>query len=188
VNEALWYLSRATGVVSIVLLTVVLVLGLLTSGRRRPHGEHATIVMAVHRWLSLGMVAFLLTHIATAVGETYVNIDLVSAVVPFTSGYETLWVGLGTLAVDVMLAVLVTSWARHRISERAWRVVHGTSYALWPMALVHGFALGTSDEVLLRGTTALCGVVGVGAVLWRLLATPHADRSRRDAVLEQEWS
>ncbi len=187
-NLALWYLSRATGVVSIVLLTAVVVLGVVTAGRRTPHGENATVVMAVHRWLSLGMLAFLLTHIATAIGETYVSVDLVSAVLPFTSGYETFWVGLGTLAVDVLAAVLVTSWWRHRLPERAWRVVHYAAYLLWPFALLHGFMLGTSSEILLRGTTFLCGVVGVGMILWRLLATPHADRDRRDAVLEQEWS
>jgi methionine sulfoxide reductase heme-binding subunit len=188
VNETLWYLSRATGVASILLLTVVVVLGVLVSGRRRPHGERATVVMAVHRWLSLGMVAFLLTHVATAVVETYVSIDVVSAVVPFTSGYETVWVGLGTVAVDLMVAVLLTSWWRHRLPERAWRVVHYAAYALWPAALVHGVVLGTSDEPLLLGTTLACGLVGVGAVLWRLLAPPHHDRARRDVVLEQEWT
>ncbi|TQM65182.1 NADH-ubiquinone oxidoreductase-F iron-sulfur binding region domain-containing protein [Humibacillus xanthopallidus] len=135
-NELLWFVSRATGVASIVLLTVVLVLGLVTSGRRRPHAESAAVVIAVHRWLSLGMVVFMVGHAATAIAETYVSIDLVSAVLPFTSGYETLWVGLGTLAVDIMLAVVVTSLLRHRLAERTWRRVHLLSYALWPMALV----------------------------------------------------
>ena len=58
--------------------------------------------MGLHRWLSLGMVVFLVVHIATAIAETYVSIDAISAIVPFTSGYETLWVGLGTLAVDLL--------------------------------------------------------------------------------------
>ncbi len=186
-NLALWYLSRGTGLASIALLTAVVVLGMVTSGRRRPHGERATVVMAVHRWLSLGMVSFLAVHVATAIAETYVSIDAISAVVPFTSGYERFWVGLGTLAVDLVAAVSVTSWLRHRLSERAWRTVHLASYALWPMALVHGFALGTSDQPLLRGITVACGVVGVGAVVWRLLAS-HADRERRDVALEGQWS
>lgn len=186
-NEALWFLSRATGIASIALLTAVVVLGVVTSGRRRPHGESATVVMAVHRWLSLGMLSFITVHVATAVVETYVSIDWVSVLVPFTSGYETFWVGLGTLAVDLLVAVSVTSWLRHRISERAWRAVHYATYALWPMALVHGFVLGTASQAGLRAVTAACGVVGVGAVLWRLLST-HADRTRRDAVLGGEWS
>ncbi|NHA70108.1 ferric reductase-like transmembrane domain-containing protein [Phycicoccus flavus] len=186
-NELLWYVSRGTGVASIALLTAVLVLGVVTAGWRRPHGESATVVMAVHRWLSLGMVAFVVAHVATAVGETYVNIDLVSAVVPFTSGYERVLVGLGTVAVDLMAAVAVTSWLRPRIPERVWRGVHWAAYALWPVALVHGFAMGTADQPVLRGVTALCGVVGVAAVVWRLLSS-SPDRQRRDAVLEERWT
>ena len=69
-NELLWYLSRATGITSIALLTAVLLLGVVTSGRRRPVGERATILMGLHRWLSLGMVAFLGVHITTAIAET----------------------------------------------------------------------------------------------------------------------
>ena len=142
-NETLWYLSRATGVASIVLLTAVVVLGALVSGRRRPHGDQATVVMAVHRWISLGMVAFLLTHVATAIVETYVSIDWISAIVPFSSGYETLWVGLGTLAVDVLVAVVVTSWWRHRIPERAWRAVH---YAAYNIPDIQGHVLPSPDR------------------------------------------
>ena len=186
-NELLWYLSRATGVVSIVLLTVVVVLGLVTSGRRRPTGDSATVVMALHRWLSLGTSVFLVTHIVTAVAETYVSIDLVSAVLPFTSGYEPLWVGLGTLAFDVLVAVVVTSLVRHRLAERTWRRVHLMSHALWPMAIVHGLTLGTGGELLLRATTVACAVIGAGAIAWRYTST-HLDRERRIAVAAQEWS
>lgn len=186
-NLLLWYVSRATGLASLALLTTVLVLGVVTSGRRRPHGERATTLMGLHRWLSLGMVTFLGVHVATAVAETYVSIDAVSAVVPFTSGYERLWVGLGTLAVDLLVAVTATSWLRHRVPERWWRGVHLTSYLLWPFALVHGFALGTAGEPLLRGITVACGLVGIGALAWRG-STRNTDAARRSDVLTQEWS
>lgn len=186
-NEALWYASRAAGIASIVLLTAVVVLGTVVAGRRRPHDDTATVVMATHRWLSLATLAFLGAHVATAVGETYVSIDLVSVLVPFTSSYATFWVGLGTLAVDLLVAVVVTSLLRHRIAERAWRAVHWATYVLWGFAVIHGFALGTAAEPLLRWTTVLCGVAGLGAVAWRAAATTH-DRQRRRAIAQQEWS
>lgn len=186
-NEIQWFVSRATGAVSIVLLTVVIVLGATTAGRRRPQGDQATVVMALHRWLGLSMVAFLGLHIVTAVVETYVSIGWLSVLVPFTSGYEPLWVGLGTLAMDVLVAVALTSFLRHRIPERAWRAVHLASYALWPLALVHGIAMGTSDQPLLRGTTVASAVVGGLAVLWRVQATHH-DRARRTLVEAQGWT
>lgn len=186
-NELLWYVSRATGVVSIVLLTAVVVLGVVLAGRRSPDGARAALITALHRWLGLGVTAFLLVHITTAVLETYVPIGLVAAVVPFTAGYQPLWVGLGTLALDLVVAIGATSYWRHRLSERVWKAVHLLSYALWPLALVHGIAMGTSAEPVLRGATILCGVVGGLALCWRVQARP-ADRVQRDHVLEQVWS
>ena len=186
-NAALWYLSRATGVVSLVLLTAVLVLGLVLAGRRRPHGGTTTVVTAVHRWWALGASTFLVAHVVTAVVETYVDLGWVSVVVPFSSGYRPLWVGLGTLAFDVLLAVVVTSYARHRLPERAWRGVHLLSYLLWPLAVVHGIAMSTGDQPLLRGVTIGCGVAGAAAVAWRL-ATTHHDAERRTLVASRGWS
>ena len=186
-NLALWYVSRATGLVSLVLLTAVLVLGVVLSGRRRPHGGSATVVMALHRWWALGVSTFLVAHIVTAVVETYVDLGWISVLVPFTAGYEPLWVGLGTLAVDLVVAVGVTSYARHRLPERAWRAVHVLSYLLWPLAVVHGVAMGTADQPILRGVSIACGVVGAAAVAWRLSTTHHDDR-RRSLVAARGWS
>ncbi len=186
-GQLLWYLSRATGVVAMVLLTVVACTGIVTSGRRRPAGQRATVVMAVHRWLSVGMLVFLVAHIVTAIADGYVPIGWLSVVVPFTSGYEPLLRGVGTLAVDLLIAVLVTSWLRQRIPERAWRGIHWATYAMWGLALVHGVAMGTSNEPLLRGITIACGAVGVVAVVWRMVGT-HADRARRLEISAQEWS
>lgn len=186
-NELLWYVSRGTGVASIVLLTAVLVLGMLTASRRPPAGIRSAVVMGLHRSLALGSTVFLLLHIGTAIAETYVQIDLVSAVVPFTSGYEKAWVGLGTLGVDIVATLVITSLLRHRMPERIWKAVHLLAFAFWPMALVHGLALGTSDQPLLRGITMASGAVGLAALGWRLLAT-SPDHTRRTAVLAQEWS
>lgn len=186
-NELLWYSSRATGVLGLVLLTVVVVLGAVLSGRGARTHEGATVVTALHRWLSLGMTVFLLLHIVTAVVETYVSIDLIAAIVPFTSGYEPLWMGLGTLAFDIVIAVLVTSLLRERIADRVWRLVHWSAYALWPLSVVHSFMLGTADEPLLRLTTVACALAGVVAIVWRTSATHH-DADRRREVAAQEWS
>lgn len=186
-EHLLWYLSRASGVVSVMLFTAVVVLGALTAGRRRPHGGGATIVIALHRWLSLGLVAFLAVHIVTAIADGYVSIGWLATVLPFTSGYETLWVGLGTIAFDLMLAVVITSLLRHRLPERLWRLVHWAAYASWPIALVHGFAMGTGDQPVLRVVTLVCAAVGAAAVLWRVLAT-HADQVRRREIEAQEWA
>lgn len=186
-NELLWYTSRATGTASIVLLTAVVVLGLVISGRGTRTVEGATVVTALHRWLSLGMTVFLLLHIGTAVIDTYVPIDLVSVLAPFASGYEPLWIGLGTLAFDVLVAVVVTSVLRTRVSERLWRVVHWAAYGLWPLSIVHSFALGTANEPILLLTTLACALAGSVAIVWRTGVSPR-DTDRRREVASQEWS
>lgn len=186
-NELLWFVSRAAGVVSVAMLTVVVVLGLVTASRRRPKGIRSAVVMGLHRSLSLGASVFLVVHVATAVVETYVSIDWVSAIVPFTSGYQRAWVGLGTIAVDLVAAIVITSLLRHRLPERVWKGVHVSAFAFWPMAVVHGIAMGTSDEPILRWISIGCAVAGAAALGWRVLAT-DADTERRRSVALQEWS
>lgn len=182
-----WYLSRATGVVSIVLMTAVMVLGLFLSGARRSAGARTTVTQALHRSLALGMLVFLVAHIVTAIVDTYVHIGVLAAVLPFTSSYSRFSVGLGTLGLDVLAAIIVTSVARHRISERLWRVVHRAAFVMWPLTLWHGIAMGTGNEPLLRLTTVGCGVVGLLALAWRLGGS-HQDSLRRRQVLQQEWT
>lgn len=186
-GSALWYLSRATGVVSIVLLTVVVVLGVVTAGRRSPDGHAATVTMGVHRWLSLGMLAFLATHIVTAIVDGYVKIGWLAVVVPFISAYEPLLVGFGAIGIDLLVVVVVTSYLRHRIPERNWRAIHWASYAMWLIAIVHGFAFGTPDQPLLRLITLVCGVVGGLFASWRV-SVSFTDRLRRNEISAQEWS
>lgn len=185
--NVLWYLSRATGVISMVLMTAVLVLGLFLSGARRSVGARSTTIQAVHRSLSLGMLTFLVVHIVSAIIDTYVHIGVPAAVLPFTSSYSRLDVGLGTVGSDLLAAIVVTSVLRHRISESVWRLVHRASFALWPVTLWHSIALSTGTDPVLRYTTIGCGVIGVAAVLWRL-AGSHHDSARRREVLRQEWT
>jgi predicted ferric reductase len=187
VNELLWFATRASGLTSIVLLTVTVVLGALTAGRGAPLGLPAFVRTTLHRTLSLVMIAFVSLHVITAVSESYVDIGWVSLVVPFTAGYEPLWVGFGTFAFDLLVAVMITSLLRTRIPHRAWRVVHWLSYALWPVALLHGIGTSTSDGTLVTVLTAGCAVAGLAAIGWRVAAT-NQDTTRRRLADAHGWS
>jgi len=142
-SEILWYANRATGAVCLVLFTVVVLLGIAVRLRTRLPGLPRFGTVNLHRTLSLSATAFLALHIAMAVIDGYVNITVVDAVVPFVSDYEPFWLGLGTVALDLMLAVLVTSLLRERIGHRTWRALHWLAYASWPVALIHGIGIGT---------------------------------------------
>jgi hypothetical protein len=106
-------------------------------------------------------------HVATTLLDPFPHIGFLNAAVPFVTSYRPLWVGLGTLAADVMVAVVVTSLVRRRLGYRAWRGVHWLSYACWPVALVHGIGAGsdTKSSWMLALTLACVAavVVALGA-------------------------
>ena len=128
-STALWYASRATGVVSLLLLTAVVLLGVLVNRQGRLPGLPRFVVTGLHRNLSLLGVAFVAIHVLTAVLDPYVTIRIVAIVVPFTSAYKPLWLGLGAISLDVVAALILTSLARARMSRRLWRSLHWLSYA-----------------------------------------------------------
>jgi len=178
---ALWYASRATGIVAFVLLTAVFVLGVAVRGKSRFPGLPLFATADLHRNISLLAVAFVAVHVLTAVLDSYVHIPLLAAVVPFTSGYERLWLGLGAVALDLMLAMIVTSLLRGRLNRALWRAVHVTAYLCWPVALVHSVFSGKD----LRGSPfmfiAIASVVLITvAVAWRVVRAarqvPGAER------------
>lgn len=173
-SPLLWYSSRATGTVALVLLTGSVVLGLLTSARAGSERVPRFAVASVHRAVSLLSISFVALHVVTAAADTFVPVGWAAVVVPFVSGYSPAWVGVGAVAFDVMVAVTATSLLRHRMPARAWRAVHWLSYLCYPVALAHSIGVGTD----LRFTwmdllTAACLLAIVVSFGWRLWATPH---------------
>jgi predicted ferric reductase len=163
----LWYLNRATGVVSLVLFTAVVLLGVGVHLRTRLPGLPRFGTVTLHRSVSLIAVVFLGLHIVTAVADSYVSISVADVVVPFAGSYEPLWLGLGTVAFDLMLAVVATSLLRARLGHRTWRAVHWLAYASWPLAVVHGLGIGTD---LASGWLLWLGIGCVAAVAAALVA------------------
>jgi methionine sulfoxide reductase heme-binding subunit len=131
-STALWYASRATGVVALLLMTAVVLLGLLVARNGKLPGLPRFAVTGLHRNLSLTAVAFVALHVLTAVTDGYVSIPLIATFVPLASGYESMEVGLGAVSLDLALAVIVTSLVRSRLNPKAWRAIHLLAYVSWP--------------------------------------------------------
>jgi len=168
-TTALWYASRATGVVTMLLLTAVLLLGILVNRQGRLPGLPGFAVTGLHRNVSLLAVAFLAIHVISAIADPFVTIGLAAAVLPFASAYKPFWLGLGAISLDLIAALIVTSLARARMSRRAWRGIHWLAYAAWPLAVVH--SLGSSSDArsgLVLGVLAGCVLATVAALAWRM--------------------
>jgi hypothetical protein len=165
----LWYATRATGVIALVLLTASVVLGILVQVRFASERWPRLVAIGVHRNLSLLVTAFLVLHIGTAELDSFAPVGWFAVLVPFLSAYRLLWTGLGTVAFDLLIAITATSLLRTRIGHRYWRAVHWASYACWPLAVVHG--LGTGSDVrqpVILGITVVCVASVLVAGVWRL--------------------
>jgi predicted ferric reductase len=179
-STALWYATRASGLVALVLLTMTMVLGLTTTTRARARNWPGFAQQELHRRISILAVVFVGIHVLTSVLDTYVNISVVSIVVPFTSHYSSFWVGVGAVALDLMLAVFVTSLLRSRMRPRTWRTVHWLAYLSWPIALAHTYGMGTDSRegwVIVLGVA--CTLAVAAALAWRVGAAGRQWEARR---------
>jgi sulfoxide reductase heme-binding subunit YedZ len=177
----LWYVTRGSGVVTLVLLTASICLGILTTVRWRTNRLPRFVVAGLHRNVTLLAVAFLVVHVTTTIADGYTPIGLKDVVVPFLSPYRPIWLGLGTLACDLLLAVILTSFLRARIGYRTWRATHWLAYGSWPLALVH--SLGTGSDARFGWMAALAvGCIGAVAVSVLLRASQASGGMGRRAV------
>jgi sulfoxide reductase heme-binding subunit YedZ len=170
-SKALWYLTRGTGLVAMILLSASVVLGVLEINRWASPAWPRFVTAGLHKNVSLLAVAFVAVHVATTVVDGFAPIGWLDAVVPLHSPYRPIWLGLGAVATDLLIAVTLTSLLRRRIGYRAWRIVHWSAYAAWPVAVVHGLGTGSdSSHGWALAVYAACLVAVAGSVLWRVTA------------------
>lgn len=168
-SAAFWALGRGTGVVALVLFTLALVLGIVArSGRPVPWlGRFGT--SDLHRTAALTGTGLVAAHVATLYFDPYAQLRLVDFVFPFLGAYKPLWLGLGTLALDLLGVITVVSLLRHRVGPRVFQTVHWATYALWPVALLHALGNGTNGgSTWFRALAVVCISAVVTAVGWRL--------------------
>lgn len=175
-DSALWALGRGTGVVALVMFSLALVLGVLARSGRAPLGLGRFGINELHRTASLTGVGLISVHVVSLLLDPFAQLRWFDLVVPWVGAYRPLWLGLGTLAVDLLAVVTVVSLLRNRLGPRVFQAVHLATYALWPVALVHSLGTGTDAWSLWMDAVTLTCVAAVGmAVAWRLLPS-YAER------------
>jgi predicted ferric reductase len=165
-GPTLWFANRATGVVLVTLLTLVTATGIFSTARTGTARWPRFATQALHRNTALLAMVMLAGHAVTAVVDTYVDIRWYDVFVPFVGKYSPTWLAIGTISVDLMVAVLVTSLVRQRMSHLQWRAVHLLSYLGWGLGVAHGFGIGTDSRTIWGLTisglsVAVVGVFGV---------------------------
>jgi methionine sulfoxide reductase heme-binding subunit len=168
-SVSLWYATRATGIVALVLLTMTVVFGVVTAGRAKSRAWPAFAQADLHKRVSVIALVVLGIHVLTSVLDTYVHLGWMSIVVPFASSYQPLWTGLGTVALDLILAVAVSSALRQHLEARTWRILHWLGPLCWPIAMAHALGEGTdAGTPWMEGLAAACVAAVVVATYWRI--------------------
>jgi methionine sulfoxide reductase heme-binding subunit len=168
--SAYWYLTRSTGAVALLLLTLSIVLGVVDVERWSTPRWPRFVLDTLHRNVALLAMVFLVVHILTSVLDSFASISIVDAFIPFVGSYRPFWLGLGAVAFDLIVAVIVTSLLRARMGFTTWRTIHWLTYASWPIALVHGFGTGSDASTgWLLALSVVCTALVVAAVLTRVL-------------------
>lgn len=165
----LWYATRGLGTTLLIVLTSTVVLGILTATRWSGPDTPGFVAVDLHRNLSLLGILLLLAHMITTVLDPFAHITVRDVLVPFGAAYRPLWLGLGVVAFWTLIAVAGTSLLRARIGARAWRLIHWTAYASWPLALVHGLGTGSDSRAYwMVAVVSACVSAVVLAILERI--------------------
>lgn len=165
----LWFVSRGLGAATLALLTASLLVGVVAGAGVRSPGWPRFASAGLHRNLSLLALSLLVVHVATAVLDPFARIRWQDALVPFVAFYRPVWLGLGAIAFDVLLAVSLSTVLRRRIGYRAWRTIHWAAYASWPPAILHGLGTGTDTRApWMASLAAMCLVSVTLLVCWRV--------------------
>jgi len=178
------YLNRSTGIVALVLLTLVVVLGVLNVSRFDTPRWPRFVIDGLHRRVALLAVSFTTLHVVTTVLNGYAPISLLYAVIPIHSAYLTPWLGVGAVGFDLLLAVLITSLVRARLGYRLWRAIHWLTYAVWAISIAHTLGLGNdliAGHVWMFVITWACVGAAVAAVAARVAWTVRPPVGRRGA-------
>jgi sulfoxide reductase heme-binding subunit YedZ len=183
-GSAYWYLTRSTGGVALLLLTIAIALGVVDVRRWSTPRWPRFVVDSLHRNVSLLAMVFLVLHILTSVLDSFAPIALLDAFVPFAGSYRPLWLGLGAVSFDLLIAVTLTSMLRQRVGYTTWRAIHWMTYASWPIALLHSLGTGSDGaSTWLLALSTFCVAVVLAAVLVRVAAGWPEHLARRGAAL-----
>lgn len=137
-----WYATRGLGVSTLIVLTATVVLGILTATRWSGERTAGFVAVDLHRNLSLLAMLLLLAHIVTTVLDPFAHISVRDVLIPIGAAYRPVWLGLGVVAMWILVGVAGTSLLRDRVGPRTWRIVHWAAYGSWPLAVVHGLGTG----------------------------------------------
>jgi predicted ferric reductase len=145
--QAWWYVTRAAGLTSYILLWLSMVWGMAISTKILTPTIEGSYSYDFHEFLSLLGLGFVLLHVVVLALDKYLPFSLLQMLIPFISSYRPLWVGLGIIGFYIFLLVTVTFYMRQAIGSQAFRSIHALSLLGYLGATLHGLFAGTDSAL-----------------------------------------
>lgn len=145
--QAWWYVTRAAGLTSYILLWLSMVWGMAISTKILSPTIEATYSYDFHEFLSLLGLGFVLLHVIVLAVDRFLPFTGWQMLIPFIDTYRPLWVGLGIIGFYIFLLVTVTFYMRQAIGPQAFRTIHVLSLLGYLGATLHGLFAGTDSAL-----------------------------------------
>ncbi len=169
-SKAYWFISRSSGVLAYTLLTLGVMWGLVQSGAILRPTIPPPLALGLHsllNWTSLAMAAL---HALILLGDNYIKLTLADVVIPFTSPYRPLLVGLGVLALYLMLLLALSFYTRRQLGQKTFRTLHYASYLTYLLVTWHSLGAGSDTHLLWPLYVLSLGAISF-LTLWRIANT-----------------
>ncbi|HXW45924.1 MAG TPA: hypothetical protein VEL03_14110 [Streptosporangiaceae bacterium] len=181
------FLLYYSGVFALVALTAAVAAGLLATDRVVMSPERRIMAQGLHRTTSLIGISALANHIMLEVLAHRARI--IDGFVPFMAARSTFYMGLGTIASDLFVVIIITGALRRKFTKGAgraiWRVLHVTAYAAWPMAILHGLLAGRSAKPYVDWSYGACLAAVLLALIFRSIAAIRGRTAAEPARLSR---
>jgi predicted ferric reductase len=145
--QAMWYFTRAAGILSYLLLWLSTAWGLAVASKILDRLLHRAFTFEFHQFLSLLALGFIALHVLVLLADRYLPFTLAQILVPFASPYRPLWVGLGVISLYLILLVTITFYLRSRIGMPAFRAIHLVSLVAYLGTTAHAVFAGTDSSL-----------------------------------------
>ncbi len=141
-----WIGARSAGVIAIVLVSAAVSLGLAQAARESRRPGMAVVLRQLHQYIAVGALAAIAVHGVLLLGDSWLQANVINLLVPFTLDYRPLYTGLGVIAAWAVALLGLSYWARARIGQKRWKVIHRFTLLAYVMAVIHSLGAGTDGS------------------------------------------
>jgi len=157
-----WELARASGLAAYAALCIAVLTGIAPRTQLLSFLASNRAVRALHDWTPWIVIPAALTHIVALLLDATAKVGVLDVFVPFLMSYGSLAIGLGTVSLDVLIIVLVTTWLRRAMNNGAWQWFHRLSYVGFVTLFLHAQLSGTDLTSPLISVPTWAAAIAIG--------------------------